>query len=206
MGKAPVGKAPVKPVKRAAAKSAAASRGKAVKGRAPAPAAAKPLISSSSRMLLILVGIAFVPFCLPTLLLLFVGMLPTLAAAFMERGSARQAWVSVGGLNFAGLSNWLLSLWFGHHTLSYAIGQLTTITPLLVAYAASAMGWALYLAMPPLVNAITSVTSQRRVITLAAEQRKLVEQWGDEVIARENGSKTAPPSPVASSAPAAGSV
>ncbi len=183
----------------------AKGKGKGGKGAKGASASGAPLISSTNRIVIILALLALVPFSLPTLLLLFVGMLPTLAAAFAERGTARQAWVSVGGLNFAGLSNWLLNLWFSHHTLSYAITQLRTVTPILVAYAASALGWALYLAMPPLVNAVTSVTSQRRVVTLAAQQRKLIEQWGDGVISRESkvadklgdkaGDAAAPPAP-----------
>jgi hypothetical protein len=205
-----MGKAPAKP-----AAKAAPARPK--KGGKPAPAMAKgggvsdkPLISPANRMLLILGGLALVPFSLPTLLLLFVGMLPTLAAVFLERGTAKQAWVSVGGLNFAGLSNWLLNLWFAHHTLNYAVAQLKTITPLLVAYLTAALGWALYLAMPPLVNAVTAVTSRRRVISLAADQRKLVEQWGEEVVGREaegkdSKSAAAAAGPSSSAAPSAGS-
>jgi len=206
-------KAPAKAAARSPA-PAAKKKGKSAAGKVAAAAGGsnKPLISPANRLVVILALLALVPFSLPTLLLLFVGMLPTVAAAFLERGTARQAWVSVGGLNFAGLSNWLLSLWFGHHTLGYAISQLKTVTPLLVAYMTAALGWALYLAMPPLVNAITAVTSQRRVITLAAEQRKLVEQWGEEVVSRESDAKDkdakggAPPMPAApSAAPAAGS-
>ena len=133
-------------------------------------------------------------------------MLPTLAAVAAERGTARQAWVSVGGLNFAGLSNWLLNLWFGHHTWSYAVAELLTVTPLVVAYVSSALGWALYLAMPPLVNAVTAVTSQRRVVALSAQQRKLVEQWGDGVVIKETPTKpTASATASPSSAPAGGS-
>ena len=200
-----MGKAPVK-AKKAVAKAIPAKGGKGAKDKGQAASSGQPLISPTNRIVLGLALIALVPFSLPTLILLFAGMLPTLAAAFLERGTAKQAWVSVGGLNFAGLSNWLLNLWFAHHTIGYAIGQLETITPLLVAYAASALGWALYLAMPPLVNAVTSVTSQRRVITLAAEQRKLVEQWGDEVVSRETkSSEGAAPPQMPSSAPAGGS-
>ena len=193
-----MGKAPAKPAKRPAAKGAArgAAKGKPAarrggpprpggKGRAAVAAGPQPLFSRTNRTVILLGGIALVPFALPTLLLLVIGMLPTMAAVFTERGSGRQAWVSVGGLNFAGLSNWLLKLWFAHHTLGYAIDELRTITPLIVAYAGAALGWMLYLAMPPLVNAVTTVTSQRRVVTLAAQQRKLVELWGDAVIARE---------------------
>lgn len=178
-----MGKAPARPAAKGKGKAGKASSAKAA-------ASTGPLLSPTNRIVVMLALLALVPFSLPTLLMLFVGMLPTVAAAFAERGTARQAWVSVGGMNFAGLSNWLISLWFGHHTLTYAVAQLRTVTPLLVAYAASALGWALYLAMPPLVNAVTSVTSKRRVVTLAAQQRKLIEQWGDGVITRDT-SKTA---------------
>jgi len=197
-----MGKAPAKPAK--AGKPATDRRG-AGKDKPP-KATSGPLISPTNRIVLGLTLLALVPFSLPTLILLFAGMMPTIAAAFLERGTARQAWVSVGGLNFAGLSNWLLSLWFGHHTISYAVAQLKSVTPLLVAYATSALGWALYLAMPPLVNAVTTVTSQRRVVALSSQQRKLVEQWGEGVVTRETptkASQAAPPAP--SSAPAGGS-
>lgn len=195
-----------KPPARPAAKGK--SKGKSGKSSpAKAVASGGPLISPTDQIVLMLALLALVPFSLPTLLMIFVGMLPTIAAAFAERGSARQAWVSVGGMNFAGLSNWLINLWFGHHTLTYAVAQLRTVTPLLVAYAASALGWALYLAMPPLVNAVTSVTSKRRVIVLAAQQRKLIEQWGDGVITRETSKNQAadqPTAPAANGAPARG--
>jgi len=175
-----MGKAPAKP--KAAQRR---GKGKAARGGKAATAESGPLISPTNRIVLMLALLALVPFSLPTLLLLFVGMLPTLVAAFAERGTAKQAWISVGGLNFAGLSNWLLNLWFAHHTLSFAVAQLLTITPLVVAYASAGVGWALYLAMPPLVNAVTTVTSQRRVVALSAQQRKLVEQWGEGVISRD---------------------
>src|SRR5579871_6107838 len=171
-----MGKAPAKPAGKAAAKS-----GKGGKGAAPTGG----IFGAVNKLWLILFLMCLIPFLIPTLILLVVAMLPTLAALFAERGSAKQAWVSVGGMNFAGISYWLLNLWFAHHTIGYALEQLRSITPLVVAYSSSALGWAIYLAMPPVVNAITTVTSQRRVVQLSAQQRKLVEQWGDGVISRE---------------------
>jgi hypothetical protein len=126
--------------------------------------------------------LALVPFSLPTILVMFVGLLPTIVAAVVERGTNRYAWVCVGGLNFAGLAPWLFSLWFGHHTLGFALEQVTNITMLLVAYGAAGIGSALYLAMPPVVATIMSATSQSRAVGLHATQRKLVEQWGDGVM------------------------
>ena len=68
---------------------------------------------SNIQILLVVCGIALVPFSIPTLLLLFAGLLPTLVAALTDRSLARYAWICVGGLNFAGLAPALLTLWFG---------------------------------------------------------------------------------------------
>lgn len=138
-----------------------------------------------NRTLVFLTLMALVPFSLPTLLVMFVGLLPTIVAAVVERGSNRYAWVCVGGANFAGLAPWLFNLWFGHHTLAFAIEQVTSITLLLVAYGAAGAGSLLYLGLPPVVAAIMASTSQRRAVGLQASQRKLVEQWGDGVTTPE---------------------
>ncbi|HIJ62956.1 MAG TPA: acyl-CoA synthetase [Rhodospirillaceae bacterium] len=154
------------------------------KAKTPAKGKAKASGGNSSgtnRMVISLALIALVPFSLPTLLVLFVGMLPTLVAALAERGANRYAWICVGGLNFAGLASWLLALWFGHHEFSYALQEITDINMLMAAYGASAFGWALYLVMPPVVGTFMAANSQRRAGSLASQQRKLVELWGEEV-------------------------
>lgn len=138
--------------------------------------------SGANRVLIFLTLTAMVPFSLPTILVMFVGLLPAFVAAFAERGVNRYAWICVGGVNFAGVAPWLFSLWFGHHTLEYALGQVTNITMLLVSYGAAAVGWLLYMAMPIVVGTVMSATSQHRALSLASTQRKLVEQWGDGVI------------------------
>jgi hypothetical protein len=136
---------------------------------------------SVNRLLIFLTLLALVPFSLPTILVMFVGLLPTIVAAVVERGDNRYAWVCIGGLNFSGLAPWLFSLWFGHHTLDFAFEVVTNITMLLVAYGAAGVGSALYLALPPLVATLMSATAQHRAVGLHAAQRKLVEQWGDGV-------------------------
>ncbi|HLN24173.1 MAG TPA: acyl-CoA synthetase [Patescibacteria group bacterium] len=141
--------------------------------------------SGGNKLLLVLTAMALVPFSLPTLMVLFVGLLPTLVAAVVERGNARYAWICVGGLNFAGLAPWLFNLWFGHHTLEYAWEQITSVTMLLTAFGASALGSLLYMATPPVVGMVTAMTSQRRAANLAVVQKKLVEKWGDGVVSRD---------------------
>ena len=151
---------------------------KPTKKAVPAP---KAKGGSANRLLIILTLLALVPFSLPTILVMFVGLLPTIVAAVVERGQNRYGWICVGGLNFAGLVPWLFSLWFGHHTLQFAFDEVTNLTMLVVAYGGAGAGSVLYLAMPPVAATFMSATSQHRALGLRSTQRKLVEQWGEGV-------------------------
>ncbi|MBI5162976.1 MAG: acyl-CoA synthetase [Magnetospirillum sp.] len=124
---------------------------------------------------------ALVPFSLPTVVVLFFTMLPTLAAWGTEKGPHKYAWLCVGGLNLSGVIPYLFGLWFGIHNLDAAFDLLSDATVLLVAYGTSAIGWLIYMVMPPLVASWLSYTSERRVAAMKAAQKKLIERWGDEV-------------------------
>ncbi len=134
-----------------------------------------------NKVVVLMIIAAMVPFSLPTVTVLAFTMLPTLAAYFSERGGNRYAWLCVGGLNFAGVIPFLFSLWFGVHTLDEALNMLSDAGVLLWAYGTATFGWLLYKAMPPFVASWLSFSTERRVSSLKAAQRKLVEEWGDEV-------------------------
>ena len=150
--------------------------------RRPVPAkAARKGGAGINKVAVMMIVAALVPFSLPTVTILAFTMLPTLAAYFSERGNSRYAWLCVGGLNFAGVIPYLFGLWFGVHTLDEALNVLSDGSVLLWAYGASAFGWMLYKAMPPMIGSWLSFSTERRVHSLKAAQRKLVEEWGDEV-------------------------
>jgi hypothetical protein len=134
------------------------------------------------RMLLVIAALLIIPISIPSLLIVCLGMLPTLGAALMERGPNRYAWLSVGGLNFAGVAPYLLDLWFKGHTMERALTSLADVFAWLVILGSAAFGWLLYLSMPPVVGAFLQVAAQRRIATLRANQRKLVDQWGPDVV------------------------
>jgi len=137
--------------------------------------------AGANRLLVTVALLALIPFSLPTMLLLFAGMLPSLVAALTDRSSSRFAWICVGGLNFAGLSPAVLNLWFGHHEITYALRQVTSVPVMLMAYVAAAAGWALYWVAPPIVMTIMAATSKRRATSLHAQLKKIEEEWGKEV-------------------------
>jgi hypothetical protein len=137
--------------------------------------------TSTARLFMTVALLALIPFSLPTMLLMFAGMLPTLVAALTDRSNSRYAWICVGGLNFAGLSPAVLTLWFGHHEITYALHQVTSVRVMLLAYVAAACGWALYFIAPPIVLTVMAATSKRRASALHSQLKKLEEEWGSEV-------------------------
>jgi hypothetical protein len=155
------------------AKKAAPAKGKAK--------AAKAGGGGVNKVAVLMVLAALVPFSLPTVALLFFTMLPTMGAWASERGPHKYAWLCVGGLNFSGVIPFLFSLWFGVHTLDESFSMLSEAGVLLWAYGTSAIGWLVYTVMPPVVASWISFTTDRRVAALKAAQKKLVEEWGDEV-------------------------
>jgi len=150
------------------AKTAAAKGGK--KGQTPA-----------GKLFMTVALLAMIPFSLPTMLLLFAGMLPTLVAALTDRTTSRYAWICVGGCNFAGLCPAVLNLWFGHHEITYALHQVTSVRVMLMSYLAAAGGWGLYFIAPPIVLTVMAATSKRRAAALTSQLKKLEDEWGTEV-------------------------
>jgi hypothetical protein len=159
----------------------AARKTSAVQQARAAAKAKKGGAGGMNKAVVLTVLVALVPFSFPTVTLLAFAMLPTLAAWASEKGQNKYAWLCVGGLNFAGVIPYLFALWFGVHTLDESLRMLSDATVLLVAYGASGFGWLLYLAMPPVVGSYLKLTTQHRVTSLKAAQKKLIEEWGEDV-------------------------
>jgi hypothetical protein len=134
-----------------------------------------------NKIVVLMILAALVPFALPTVLVAAVTMLPTLVAWATEKGKNKYAWLCVGGINFSGVVPYLFGLWFGVHTLDESIRLLTEGGVLLVSYACAGAGWLVYAATPPMVASYLSMSTQRRVANLKAAQKKLIEEWGEDV-------------------------
>lgn len=134
---------------------------------------------------LLLLGPPMMFFFLPTWVFLGLAMLPSIVAFIVDRTPYRYAWVSVTGLNFAGVAPYLMKLWFEAHSLSNALHIVSNPFDLIVMYGAAGLGWVLHRSIPPMVNAWLDVTSQRRLGQLRDIQRRLISEWGDEISKKE---------------------
>ncbi len=117
----------------------------------------------------------------PTVMVLWVGMIPTIVAFVVDRTPGRSAAVCVGAPNFAGVLPFLLQIWLQNHSAQAAEAVLTNVFALIVMYGAAAIGWILFAMVPSIVGASRNVMAQRRVAQLRARQKELIEEWGADV-------------------------
>lgn len=137
------------------------------------------------RVLLLVLSVPAIWILLPTIVFLFVTMLPTLVALIVDRSRQRWSWICVGGLNFAGSAPFLIEMWFGVSDIEAALSLLGDVWTILSAYLAAMLGWVLYSSVPPLVGAFVQMTAHRKIQMLRGEQQRLVRQWGEEVAAQD---------------------
>lgn len=128
---------------------------------------------------------------LPTVILLLAGMMPSLVAWVIDRTQQKYATFCVGGLNFCGVFPYVLDLWSGAHTFGATLAILTDVFALVVMYGTAAFGWMMYNSIPPVIVSVLTVITQRRIAQLRTSQRRIIEEWGEEVA--EGGSGIAPP-------------
>ncbi len=115
------------------------------------------------------------------IMLLFIGMLPTVVAYIIDRTQKKYATFCVGAMNLSGVFPFLSDLWTGNNNIHGAIEIMTNAFDLIVMYAAASFGWLLYIAVPPVVNALLAVAAQHRIAQLRSRQRELIREWGQEI-------------------------
>ena len=139
------------------------------------------------------ISIGLVVVAMPTVLLMFFGLLPTMAAFLTDKTKQKTTTFCVGAMNFAGLFPYLYDLWGGANSLGSAIEMLANVFSLFVIYGSAAFGLLIFNWIPPVIGSFLSTVNERRMKVLRKRQRQLVEEWGDEVGESQHApSKTAP--------------
>lgn len=121
---------------------------------------------------------------LPTVIFLFLSMVPTMVALIIDVGSKakfKYKWLCLGGLNFAGSLPFLFKLWFGNNTWDGAVSLFLGSGAFLIIYFTALIGWVFYRCIPPVVLSFLEMNDQRRVVQLREAQAKLIAKWGEEV-------------------------
>lgn len=117
-------------------------------------------------------------FTLPTILILGLGMLPTVGALLSDRRREKYATLCVGAMNFTGVLPFMIRLWTEEHSYEHAFGMIADPFTWLVMYGAAALGWAIYFVAPGIVGMFIGMRTEQRIQRLRRRQRDLVEEWG----------------------------
>ncbi len=145
----------------------------------PAPSRGGGGIWTKLALAVFLLPVAIVLF--PTTVVLAPLMLPTIVAYTIDRAEGRPFTITVGLLNGAGTLPAVLAVWAQGHTLTIAQGALGDVLFWFIAYLCAAIGWTIYMVLPPLLRQYYGSITDPRVDALRKEQEKLVEECGDEV-------------------------
>ena len=124
-----------------------------------------------------LVGIAF----FPTILLVVIGMAPSIVAFIIDKRPRKVTARSIGYLNFAGALPYALQLWTGQNTISGVMELVLEPAALMIMYGAAAVGWTLNFIMAPIMSAYLAVQHESKARSIASRQEKLVKEWGSDV-------------------------
>ena len=140
---------------------------------------------SSLRPLLWVILLSIVLLKFPeSVILLIVGMLPTMVAFIIDKSSGKYATLCVGAMNITGVFPSILELWTGQNSFSQAIQIITNVFDLVIMYGAAGFGWILYIVIPSVVSALLNLLAQRRITRLRNQQRELINEWGKDVAVR----------------------
>ena len=134
---------------------------------------------------LLLVGLLSLVF-LPTMLVLVISMLPTLAALAVDKTKERYLAMGIGALNFCGCLPAIVILWTEGQSLTVALSILGDVMLWLAPYGASAIGWLIYLSIQPVMASYYAATATQRLEELRSSRAALIEQWGDALAEHED--------------------
>jgi hypothetical protein len=134
-----------------------------------------------SSLFLALFGLATAILFISSTIILIVGMLPTLAAALSDRVRGETRALTIGSINFAGCSYYLLQLWSKGHNIENSVAMITDPTTIIVIYCAAGIGWIIDWAMSGLVATIVQQRGVSRLKDIKKAKEDLIVRWGPEV-------------------------
>lgn len=133
------------------------------------------------KRLLITLAVGAAGILLPTTLLLFLGMLPTLIVLLFDQTVNKSRVVTVGAMNAAGCMPFVLELWSRGHTVNIALEYAINPRTIIVMYMAAGIGYMIEWVMTGLVAGIMVQKAKTRISEIEKRQNDLETRWGPEV-------------------------
>jgi hypothetical protein len=121
-----------------------------------------------------------------TVLLLVLGLLPTIVAWLVDRREEKYAAYCVGGFNLSGVLPYLFILWASGNTMHAFYGIAKSPFSWLVIFGAAALGWLANYWAPQVAMRVRRIRDRNEVARLRKRQEQILEEWGPEVMPPES--------------------
>ncbi len=151
--------------------------------KAPAAAAAPPK-KKGGKIGFFLIVILFAmaaPFIMPTLTLVLVGIMPTFIWLIIDTDPQKSSTASIGAMNCAGLTPFIIDLWVKGQTMENAVHILREPNNWLVILGSAGIGQLIVFAVPPMMASLTLNQAEARLKILRHNLEQLKSSWGPDV-------------------------
>lgn len=135
--------------------------------------------------IIIVVGIIF----LPTSMILFIGMLPTVSAVVLGTSRTKVRVSTIAALNLVGCMPFIIKLWAGENNFESSFVILMTPLTIVIIYGAAGAAYLLDWAVTGVVSAYMYQKAERRVKAIDKRLEAVSEVWGKEVVEVQKVSK-----------------
>lgn len=116
-------------------------------------------------------------YALPTFILLYGGMIPTVVAFLADERPGRHLFLTVGAINLAAIVPHLEATWASSTVAHAGLSPIAQIDTWLVIYGASAAGWGLALGLPIIANVALESLIRARLRNLEEARERLAAEW-----------------------------
>lgn len=114
-------------------------------------------------------------------IILFIGMVPTIVCAIVDRTQGKIKTLTIGAMNLAGCVPFVVEVFLRGNNIETAINYIIQPRTIVVMYFAAAIGYLIDWAMTGIVSTIMVQKYKKRLKTIEQEKLVLTERWGLEV-------------------------
>lgn len=133
-----------------------------------------------NRLLLSIMALTSIA-ALPTTVLFFVGMMPTIVVRFSDRKKSRTRVLTVGFMNFAACFPFWFELMHKGHTFQNAMELIGNPMTIVVMYFGAGMGYLIEWCLAGFVGGLMIARGKKKLDDIVVMQDALVDRWGQEV-------------------------
>lgn len=117
---------------------------------------------------------------LPAVIILLIGLLPTITVLITDPKNSGKL-IVIGSFNLAGLFVYLINI-INHFTLDGAFSILSDAFNLIIMLGSAALGFIVYYEVPNLFVFLSKISAKKRLENIDKQLQNIKDEWGPEII------------------------